>query len=126
MCLWDEDGGVVDSKEVVLGGESVSYSLAAAACIHGKQIWFFSDFSHWGSQSFSLPSSNRPPPHTSLLSPPSILNPSDKRINKIRCSDMPYSFFLHVSLGLCHTNVALTCHTTCPSSILSEQESLLC
>lgn len=59
-------GGVMDSKEVVvvvvLGGGGGEYcSLAAAACIHGKQIWFLSDFSHWRSQSFSLSSSNSPP-----------------------------------------------------------------
>lgn len=41
--------GVTDSKRVMAGivvGVEGGFSLAAAACIHGKQIWFFSGFSH--------------------------------------------------------------------------------
>lgn len=45
MRLLCASGGVTDSKEVVVGGGGECCSLAAAAHIHGKQIWFFSDFS---------------------------------------------------------------------------------
>lgn len=51
--------GVTDSDPRWERGECCS--LAAAACIHGKQIWFFSYFSHWRSQSFSFPTSNNQP-----------------------------------------------------------------
>lgn len=80
-------GGVMDSKEVVVAEGGGEYCLlAAAACIHGKQIWFFSDFSYWRSQLFSLSSSNSPLPlHSESL--------MTKGENKIRCSDVPSSFF---------------------------------
>lgn len=53
--------GVMDSKEVAVEGGGEYCLLAAAACIHGKQIWFFSDFSDWRSQLFSSHPVTSPP-----------------------------------------------------------------
>ena len=96
----------MDSKEVVVvvlgGGGGECCSLAAAVCIHGKQIWFLSDFSHWRSQSFSLSYSNSP--HSCPVPPPHPLHSEPRRQKDKIKSDVPICplsfFFIYLTWPL--------------------------
>lgn len=63
------------------GGGGEFCLLAAAACIHGKQICHFSDFTCWRSQSYSLSSSMTP---TSPLPPPTRFAEPLRQKDKIK------------------------------------------